>query len=92
MPSVQDPEQGQEQKAMKRYAPGERPFSTFVRRYMEGYVSGESGAQIAKRLGTTEAAMLVYASDLRRIGVKVPRLNDRVDVAFLNRIIRKAVK
>jgi hypothetical protein len=36
--------------------------------------------------------MLVYASDLRRMGVKVPRLNDRVDVGYLNKIIRKAAK
>ena len=77
---------------MKRFSPNERPYTTFIRRYMEGYVAGESGAEIAKRLGTTEAAMLVYASDLRRMGVKVPRLNDRVDVSYLNRIIRKAAK
>jgi hypothetical protein len=78
---------------MKKFAPNERPYATFVRRYMEGYVSGESASQIAKRLGTTEASMLVYASGLRRMGVKIPRLNDRVDVAYLNKIIRrKAVK
>ena len=77
---------------MKRLVAGERPYSTFVRRYMEGYIAGESARDIAKRVATSEAAMLVHASNLRRAGVRLPKLNDRLDIGHLNRIIRKAVR
>lgn len=77
---------------MKRFNPNEKPYSTFVRRYMEGYAAGESAAQIARRLDTTEASLLVHASNLRKDGVRLPKLNDRLDVKHLNRIIRKAVQ
>ena len=77
---------------MKRFVPNEKPYSTFVRRYMEGYVAGESAKEIARRVATTEAAMLVHASNLRREGVRLPKLKDRLDVDYLNQIIRKAVR
>lgn len=71
---------------------GEKPYSTFVRRYMDGYYAGESAAEIARRLDTTEGSLLVYASDLRKKGVRLPKLNDRLDVDYLNQIIRRAAK
>jgi hypothetical protein len=77
---------------MKRLVQGEKPYSTFVRQYMEGYVAGESAKDIARRVATSEAAMLVHASNLRREGVRLPKLNDRLDVDHLNKIIRKAVR
>jgi hypothetical protein len=77
---------------MKCLRQGEKPYSTFVRQYMEGYYAGESAAEIAKRLDTTEGALLVYACDLRKKGVRIPKLNDRLDVDHLNGIIRRAAK
>lgn len=71
---------------------GEKPYSTFVRRYMEGYHAGESAAAIARRLDTTEGALLVYACDLRKRGVRLPKLNERLDVDHLNQIIRRSQK
>lgn len=77
---------------MKCVKPGEKPYPTFVRQYMEGYYAGESAAEIAKRLDTTEGALLVYACNLRKSGVRIPKLNDRLDVDHLNGIIRRAAK
>lgn len=76
----------------RKFTEREKPFATFVRRYMEGYNSGESAKDIAASLDTSEASVLVYASNLRRAGVRLPKFNDRLDVEYLNSIIRKAVR
>lgn len=76
----------------KKFSQSEKPYATFVRRYMEGYNAGESAKEIAKRLDTSEASLLVYASNLRREGVRLPKFNDRLDVNYLNSLIRKAVR
>lgn len=76
---------------MKR-SENEKPYTTFIREYMAGYVAGENAKQIARRLDTTENMVLVVACNLRKEGVKVPRLNDRLDVRHLNRIIAKGKK
>lgn len=70
----------------------ERPYERFVREYMEGYIAGESIKQIAARLDTTENTVSVYAAGLRRNGVELPRISDRFDAGYLNRIIHAKKK
>lgn len=77
---------------MKKSGKRERPFELFVREYMAGFVAGESPRQIARRLETTENALFVYAAQLRRNGVRLPRFTDRFDAKALNKIIAKAKK
>jgi hypothetical protein len=77
---------------MKKGAQNEKPFTTFVREYMAGFVAGEDAARIAARLETTPQTMLVYAAGLRKNGVRLPRLNERFDAAHLNRMIHNAKK
>jgi hypothetical protein len=67
----------------------DRPYSQFVRDYMEGYVAGESSPQMAKRCKTTLGGLFVHAATLRRQGVKLPKLSERFDAKYLNNIIRK---
>jgi len=66
-----------------------RPYAKFVHAYMAGYMSGEPLSAIAKRLGTTENALLVTASELRRRGVRLPKVRERFDSESLNRIVRR---
>jgi hypothetical protein len=73
---------------MKKNAENQKPFTTFVREYMAGFVAGESADEIAKRLETTPATMLVYAAGLRKRGVALPKLNERFDAGHLNGMIR----
>lgn len=75
---------------MTRQQRNEKPYTKFVREYMSGYYAGESAKQIAKRLDTTEASLIVTAGQLRKVGVRIPRLNDRLDVSHLNKIIARA--
>lgn len=75
---------------MKKGNANEKPYTTFVREYMAGFSAGEDAAEIARRLDTTPQTMLVYASGLRKLGVTLPRLNERLDVEHLNRMIRRA--
>lgn len=77
---------------MKKKSPHERPYERFVREYMEGYASGEGLKQIAARLGTTHGTVSVYAAVLRKHGVDLPRISDRFDAGFLNRIIHSKKK
>jgi hypothetical protein len=75
---------------MTSKGPGkERPYSQFVRDYMEGYVAGDSSPQMAKRCKTTIGGLFVHAATLRRQGVKLPKLSERFDAKHLNTIIRK---
>lgn len=69
-----------------------KPFERFVREYMAGFVAGETPRQIAKRLETTENALFVYAAQLRKNGVRLPKFTDRFDAKALNKIITKAKK
>lgn len=64
-----------------------RPYEKFVRGYMAGYDAGETADQIAKRCETTKGALFVHAAFLRKHGVRLPKLADRLDASFLNRII-----
>lgn len=66
-----------------------RPYAKSVHAYMAGYMSGESLGAIAKRLGTTENALLVTASELRRRGVRLPKVRERFDTESLNKIVRR---
>lgn len=75
---------------MKKGSDNEKPYTTFVREYMAGFVAGEDAKRIAKRLDTTPQTLLVYAASLRKNGVALPRLNERFDAAHLNGIIRRA--
>ena len=75
---------------MKKNAENQKPFTTFVREYMAGFVAGEDADAIARRLETTPATLLVYAADLRKRGVALPRLNERFDANYLNSMIRNA--
>lgn len=75
---------------MKKNGENQKPFTTFVREYMAGFVAGEDADAIAKRLETTPATMLVYAAELRKRGVALPRLNERFDSKHLNSMIRTA--
>ena len=77
---------------MKKKSPHERPYERFVREYMEGYASGEGLKQIAARLETTQGTVSVYAAVLRKNGVDLPRISDRFDAGFLNRIIHSKKK
>lgn len=70
----------------------ERPYERFVREYMAAFVAGESAAEVAKRLETTENTVSVYAATLRGRGVRLPRFSERFDAKFLNRIISRAKK
>jgi transposase len=70
----------------------ERPYERFVREYMAAFVAGESAAEVAKRLETTESTVSVYAASLRGKGVKLPRFSDRFDAKFLNQIIARVKK
>lgn len=70
----------------------ERPYERFVREYMDGYVAGENIRQIAARLQTTENTVSVYAAALRGKGVELPRIVDRFDANYLNRIIASKKK
>lgn len=67
-----------------------RPWEKFVRAYMAGYTAGETAAQIAARCETTPGALFVHANALRKQGVRLPRLKERFDAAFLNGIILRA--
>lgn len=75
---------------MKKNGENQKPFTTFVREYMAGFVAGESADEIAKRLETTPETMLVYASGLRKRGVELPKLSERFDAKHLNTMIRSA--
>jgi transposase len=77
---------------MRKNGLNEKPYTTFVREYMAGFVAGEGMAEIAKRLDTTENTVSVYAAGLRKQGVALPRLNERLDVGHLNSMIRNAKK
>jgi hypothetical protein len=77
---------------MKKGSANEKPFTTFVREYMAGFVAGEDAAKIAARLETTPQTMLVYAAGLRKKGVRLPRLNERFDPEYLNKMIHSAKK
>lgn len=70
----------------------ERPYERFVREYMAAFVAGESAAEVAKRLETTENTVSVYAATLRGRGVRLPRFSERFDAKFLNQIISRAKK
>lgn len=77
---------------MKKKSAHERPYERFVREYMDGYAAGEGIREIADRLGTTQGTVSVYAAALRRNGVALPRISDRFDAGFLNRIIHSKKK
>lgn len=77
---------------MRKKSPQERPYERFVREYMDGYASGEGIKEIAARLGTTQGTVSVYAAALRKHGVALPRIVDRFDAGFLNRIISSKKK
>ena len=72
---------------LKRTRKNERPYETFVRRYMEVYAAGGGLREIASALGTTPNTIGVVASTLRGKGVRLPRVVDRFDASYLNRII-----
>lgn len=75
---------------IKRARSNERPYETFVRRYMEIYSAGGGLREIAAALGTTENTVGVTASRLRAEGVRLPKVVDRFDAKYLNRIINRA--
>lgn len=75
---------------IKRIRPNERPYETFVRRYMEIYNAGGSIREIAAAIGTTENTVGVVAAKLRGDGVRLPRIADRFDAAYLNKIIKRS--
>ena len=77
---------------MKKKLPHERPYERFVREYMDGYTAGEGIKEIAARLETTKATVGVYAAVLRRNGVSLPKITDRFDAGFLNKIIHSKKK
>lgn len=67
-----------------------RPWEKFVRAYMAGFAAGDTAEQIAARCETTKGALFVHASALRKQGVRLPRLKERFDAAYLNGIILRA--
>jgi hypothetical protein len=64
-----------------------RTWEKFVRVYMAGYHAGEKAREIGEQLNLHGLSVAVYAGRLRKKGVKLPKLNDRVNVARLNGII-----
>jgi len=75
---------------LRKVRPNERPYETFVRRYMEIYNAGGSLREIASALGTTENTVGVVAAKLRGEGVRLPRVVDRFDANYLNQIIKRS--
>jgi hypothetical protein len=75
---------------IKRARGNERPYETFVRRYMEIYNAGGGLQEIAAAIGTTENTVGVTASRLSADGVRLPKVTDRFDAKYLNRIIQRA--
>jgi hypothetical protein len=64
-----------------------RTWEKFVRVYMAGYHAGETARGIGEKLNLNGISVGVYAGKLRKKGVKLPKLSDRVNVARLNGII-----
>lgn len=67
-----------------------RPWERFVRAYMAGYHAGETSREIGYRLELSPVTVVIYASRLRKRGVKLPKLRERLDTVYLNGVILRS--